>query len=399
MDVNRNKYKKMQTQKFLPIIFILSLLILNSCAQKNNFQGSLIDDNKSNLNFNGSYKIGVMLALTGDAATYGLPEQQSIKIAADEINSKGGINGKKLEMIYEDGKCNPKDGNAAAQKLINIDKVKVIIGGSCSGETLGASPIAESNKVILISPSSTSPDITKAGDFIFRVAPSDAKAGIVASDYAFNELKSRKAALITEAADYPQGIRKVFKENFAKLGGQIVADETYNPEDTDFRTQVTKAKAASPDVIYLLPQTPAKGVLLIKQLKEAGVSAKLLSAEVLTGRSTVAESGKDMEGLVGIEQKFDDKNPKAANLLAKYKAAKAEDAPFPGYMAGVYDIAYLLEDAIVKNGYDAEKIKGYLYAVKDYNGAVGKLTLDENGDPVMEYSILQIKNGNLVPIK
>src|SRR3989344_6415480 len=111
-------------------ILSISLLLLG-CSQ-NQIQGAAVNEQ----NFNGSYKIGVMLALTGDAATYGLPEQQAIKIAADEINSKGGINGKKIEIIYEDGKCNPKDGNAAAQKLINVDKVKVIIGGSCSGETL-----------------------------------------------------------------------------------------------------------------------------------------------------------------------------------------------------------------------------------------------------------------------
>ena len=168
--------------------------------------------------FQGSYKIGVMLPLTGDAAAVGLPEQRGVKIAIDEMNAKGGINGRKLEAIYEDSKCNPKDGNAAAQKLVNIDKVKVIIGGTCSGETLGASPITEANKVILISPSATSPDITKSGDFVFRLAPSDAYAGVVASDYAFKELNAKKAAVVSESTDYAQGLRRVFKENFAKLG-------------------------------------------------------------------------------------------------------------------------------------------------------------------------------------
>ena len=109
--------------------FLIIAFVLTACAQQG-IQGSLIT-NPEQVKFNGSYKIGVMLALTGDAAAYGLPEQQAIKIAIDEINSKGGINGKKLVPIYEDGKCNPKDGNSAAQKLINVDKVKVIIGGSC----------------------------------------------------------------------------------------------------------------------------------------------------------------------------------------------------------------------------------------------------------------------------
>ena len=338
-----------------------------------------------------------MAPLTGDGAAYGLPIQKAIKIAIDEVNAKGGVNGKKLEPIYEDSKCNPKDGNAAAQKLVSVDNVKVIIGGVCSGETLGASPITEANKVLMISPSATSPDITKAGDFVFRVAPSDAYAGVVASDYAFNELNTRKAAIISENTDYAQGLRRVFSENFVKLGGEIVADETYNTEDTDFRTQVTKVKAAAPNVIYIVPQSPPKGILLIKQIGEAGIKAQLVTAEVLIGRNIVAENGEALEGLIGIEQKFDEKGPKAAALLAKYKQQTNEEAPFPGYMAGAYDIVYLLADGIAKNGYDSEALKNYFYAVADYNGAVGKLTIDQNGDPIMEYYVQQVKNGVVVP--
>ncbi len=379
-------------KKTILAILTILLLILTACA----VQQQQVEEQKELV---GTYKIGVMYPLTGDAAAYGLSFQKTTKFAADEINAKGGVNGRKLELIYEDSKCNPKDGNAAAQKLINIDKVKAIVGGACSSETLAAAPLAEQNKVVIISPSSTSPDITKAGDFIFRVAPSDAFAGIVASDYAFNELNARKAAVISETLDYPQGLRRVFKENFVKLGGEIVADETYNPEDTDFRTQVTKVKAASPDVVYLLPQAPAKGVLLVKQLKEAGVNQQLVTAEVIIGRNVVKENGAEMEGLIGVEQKFDEKNPKAAALMTKYREQAKEEPPFPGYMSGAYDIVYLLADAIGKNGYDSEGIRDYLYAVKDYDGTVGKITIDENGDPIMEYSIKQVKNGELVDLK
>ena len=381
------------------IISILTLLvlILSACAVQQPAQ----QVEQKPVQFQGSYKIGVMLPLTGDGAAYGLPEQKGVKIAIEEINAKGGINGRKLEAIYEDSKCNPKDGNAAAQKLVNIDRVKVIVGGACSGETLGASPITEANKVILISPSATNPDVTKAGDFVFRVAPSDAYAGVVASNYAFDELKAKKAALISESTDYAQGLRKVFRENFAKSGGEIAADETYNPEDTDFRTQVTKVKSADPDVIYLVPQAPQKGLLLVKQIKEAGLKQQqLLTAEVIIGqRDMIKENAADFEGLIGVEQKFDDKNPKAAALLAKYRQETKEDAQFPQFVSSSYDIVYLLADAIGRYGYDSEKIRDYLYAVKDYDGAVGKVTIDENGDPIMDYSVKQARNGELVVLK
>lgn len=376
-------------------IFTLFVLILSACSIQ---QQPEQKTQEAKPQLQGSYKIGIMMPLTGDAAAYGLAEGRGIKIALDEINSKG-VNGKKLEAIYEDSKCNPKDGNAAAQKLINVDEVKVIIGGACSGETLGAAPIAESNKVILISPTASSPDVTKAGDFIFRTYPSDAYAGVVASNYAYNDLKSRKAALITETTDYAQGLRRVFKENFAKLNGQIAADETYNPDDTDFRTQVTKVKSTDADIVYIVPQTPVKGILLLKQIKELGLKQTLLTAEVLIGKKVVVDNGADLEGMTGIDLKFDEKSPKAAALLAKYKQTSGEDPEFPSFIATAYDAVHLIADAIAKNGYDSEKIRDYLYAVKDYDGAAGKITMDQNGDPIMEYSVKQVKNGQLVILK
>lgn len=385
-------------KKILLSLLMISVLILSACAQQ---QAQAPSGEKAmQKELQGSYKIGVMYPLTGDGAAYGIPLQRTTKFAADEINAKGGVNGKKIELIYEDSKCNPTGGNAAAQKLINIDKVKIIIGGVCSGETLGAAPLANDNKVVIVSPSSTSPDITtKGGDFVFRLAPSDAYAGVVAAEYAYKDLKAKKAAVVSEATDYSQGLRKVFKEKFAEFGGEIVADETYNPEDTDFRTQVTKVKAAAPDIVYVVPQTKAKGVLLVKQLKEAGIKQQLLTAEVMIGRDVIKENAADVDGMIGIEQKFDDKGAKAAPVLAKYKAEAKEEAPFPAYMSAAYDIVYLISDAIAKNGYDGEKIRDYLYAVKNYDGAVGKVSLDQNGDVILDFSVKQVKNGQLVTLE
>ena len=388
----------MKKAPLVTIVMVFLIAILLTACSPQQPQEKKVEEKKE-IESKGTYKIGVMYPLSGDGAAYGLPIQKATKIAFDEINDKGGIGGKKIDVVYEDSKCNPKDGNAAAQKLVNLDKVKVIIGGVCSGETLGASPITEANNVILISPSATSPDITKAGDFVFRVAPSDAYAGVVSSEYAFNELQSKKAAIISETTDYAQGLRKVFKENFVKLGGQIVSDETYNPEDTDFRTQITKVKSTNPDIIFVVPQAPAKGILLVKQIKEAGVKQQLLTAEVLTGRNVVKENADTLEGLIGVEQKLDEKAPKTAALLAKYTQQTKEEPPFPAYMAGAYDIVYLIAEAIEKNGYDSEKIRDFLYNIRDYDGAVGKLTIDENGEPILAFNVKQVKKGKLEILK
>ncbi|KHO44953.1 MAG: branched-chain amino acid transport system substrate-binding protein [archaeon GW2011_AR3] len=343
-------------------------------------------------------KLGLMLPLSGDATAYGNPIRTAAFIAADEINAKGGINGKMIEFVTEDSKCSPKDGASAAQKLVNVDKVKVIIGGACSGETLGAAPITEAAKVILISPSATSPDITAAGDYVFRIAPSDAFAGEVAAKYASDDLGRSKAVVFSETTDYAQGLRKVFKENFELLGGAVVADETFSSEDTDMRTQVLKAKNANPDVIYIVAQTPAKATLLLKQLKESGMEQEIVASEVLLGRDFIAENSELIEGAIGIEPKVDDTSPTTAALFAKYKEQTGEEVPWPQFVAGVYDAVYLVSDAISLYGEDTDKIRDNLYSVKDYNGAIGKLTFDENGDPLLPYSVKKITGGKAVEI-
>ncbi len=341
--------------------------------------------------------LGAMFPLTGDGAAYGEPFSRQMQLAVDEINAAGGIDGKMIEIKLEDSKCNPKDGATAAQKLIEVDKVKVIFGGACSGETLGAAPIAEENKVVLISPSATSPKITEAGDYIFRTAPSDAYAGKVAAEKAL-AMGFKKAAIINENSDYAQGLRDTFATVFAEQGGQIVASESYNPDDSDFKTQILKVAREKPDVVYIVPQAPPKGIILIKQLKELKVDAQLMTAEVLIGEVVVKEHGAEMEGLIGVEAKFDENGALAKQALDAYRA-KYGDPAFGFYQAAMRDAVYLVVDAIKANGLDSDKIKTALYATKDWDGAIGKLSLDENGEPVLEYSIKQVKSGQLEELK
>ncbi len=341
--------------------------------------------------------LGAMFPLTGDGAAYGEPFSRQMQLAVDEINAAGGIDGKMIEIKLEDSKCNPKDGATAAQKLVDVDKVKVIFGGACSGETLGAAPIVEAAKVVLISPSATSPKLTTAGDYIFRTAPSDAYAGKIAAEKAI-AMGFKKAGIINENSDYAQGLKDTFAVVFAENNGQIVAAESYNPDDSDFKTQILKVAREQPDVIYVVPQTPAKGILLLKQLKELKVTAQLMTGEVLIGEVVVKEHGADMEGLIGVEAKFDENGALAKQALDAYRA-KYGDPAFGFYQAAMRDAVYLVVDAIKANGLDADKIKTALYATKDWDGAIGKLSLDENGEPVLEYSVKQVKNGQLTELQ
>ncbi|MBI2551738.1 ABC transporter substrate-binding protein [Candidatus Uhrbacteria bacterium] len=344
----------------------------------------------------GPIKIGFVAPLTGDGAAYGIPIQRAAELALADINQNGGIGKRQLEVVWEDGKCDPKDATAAAQKLINIDRVSAIFGGVCSSETLAMAPLAEAAKVLVVSPSSTSPDLTAAGEFIFRTAPSDAAAGAIAAKYAYDKMGSRKAAVISETKDYTQGLRQVFTAKFKELGGEVVADETFNTGDTDFRTQILKIKNATPDVIYLLPQTPTPGVLLLQQLTSNGVEAKRLTAEVLLVRSVVDENKAQMEGLIGIEQYFDEQNELWQGFIAAYKTRYSEDPPFPSYQANTYSQFYLLKEAVEKVGLNTEKIRDYFLGLKDWKHTLGTITFDSNGDPVgLPYSIKTIAEGEL----
>jgi len=339
--------------------------------------------------------MGAMLPLTGDAAAYGEPLSRQLMLAVDEINEAGGIDGAMIEIRLEDSKCTPKDGANAANKLINVDGVKVIFGGACSGETLGAAPIAEEAGVLIISPSATSPDVTTAGDYVFRTAPSDAFAAKVAADKAI-EMGFTKAATIHETTDYAQGLQKVFVESFEAGGGKVVVKESFSSEDSDFKTQVLKIKDAEPDVIYVAPQTPAKGILVVKQIKEQGLEQQLFTAELLIGRD-VAKENAELESIIGVEADFDDQGGIASEVLAAY-AEEHGDAPWPFYQSAMRDAVYVVADAIGEHGYDADAIKNALYATKDWEGAVGMLTFDANGDPVLSFRTMKVAQGEVIEL-
>lgn len=344
-------------------------------------------------------KVGVIVPLTGDGAAYGVPVQRAALLAVEEINDAGGIGGQPVEVVWEDGKCEADEATAAAQKLINIDQVKIIFGGVCSSETLAIAPLAETKAVLVISPSATSPDITEAGEFIFRTAPSDAFAGQVAAEYASAKLGKQTAAVISENKDYAQGLRRVFTERFTALGGKVAVDETYNTGATDFTSQIIKIKAAKPDVIYLVPQTPAPGVQMIKQLSAQEVTAQLLTAEVLIGRDIVSENGATMEGLIGIEAYFNEQGERASKFLAAYEQEYKEKPPFPFFMANMHAQFFLIKDGVEKVGLDTAKLRDWLTGLEDWEGTMGTLTLDENGEPLLDYAIKQVKDGKLEDVE
>jgi branched-chain amino acid transport system substrate-binding protein len=339
--------------------------------------------------------IGSIMPLSGDASVYEVPIQQAGLVALEEINNAGGINGKPLKIIFEDSLCTAKGGLSGAQKLISVDGVKVIIGGMCSGETLGAAPIAEENKVILFSPGSGSPDITNSGDYIFRNFPSDATSGskVAKAAVANGDLK---LAIISEQTDYAQAVKKIFKDTFVSEGGNVVVDELFNSDSSDFRTAITKMKNADPDALYVIVQSPARFMILIKQIRELGMEQQLYTNEMVAFQEILDGYSDEIEGAIYAEPLFDETAQESAKFVEKIKSRYGAFTLPPVYLATMYDAVYILKEALEVCGEDADCIKSELYSVRDRIGAAGKLSIDENGDAEFEYILKSIKNGEIV---
>ena len=374
-------------KKILMTIAVLALLIVAGCT-------SVITSQVARDN---TLKIGFIGPLSGDAAAYGLPLQQVVDVAVAEINAQGGVNGMQLEIIYEDGGCDASGATSAAQKLISIDGVKLILGGLCSGETLGAAPVAEQNQVILFSAGSGSPDITQAGEFVFRNFPSDATSASKVARAAVLR-RDTNIAIISEQTDYAQAAKRVFKQTFLAEGGKVVRDESFASDATDFRTQLTKIKSANPDGIYVAAQTPATFGLVLKQMRELGIEQQLYTNEFAAAEDILNQYGDEVEGAIFAEPDFDENSQKARVLLNKLRSKYGElsGALPPVYFATQYDAVYILKEAIEAcGGTNTQCIKSQLYGIQNRLGTAGLLSIDSNGDAQFEYVLKRVRDGEV----
>lgn len=331
-------------------------------------------------------KLGWLGPLTGDVSSVGTVDKQGAELAVKEINEAGGINGRPLEIVYEDGTCDAKTASNAGNKLINIDKVVAIIGGYCSSETLAVAPMAEQNKVIMIAPGATSPAITAAGDYIFRVIPSDSYQGKYAANFAYNTLGKRKAAIVFAKADYTEGLANVFSEEFKKLGGEVLLTESFLQTDRDLKTQLTKVKASLSDFMYFLTYTEA-GIVGFKQAEELGMKKTILGAETFSDLKLVGAKGA--EGAIyttPVSKESEDFKTKFLSYASR--------TDMPVFVSQTYDAVKILAQVMEKAGTDPVKIKDELYKIKEYQGVSGSIGFDSNGDlTTAAYDVMVIKNG------
>jgi len=348
-------------------------------------------------------KVGVNLELSGGVASYGESLENGIDIAVDEINKKGGIKGKKIELVKVDNKSEAAEATNGAIKLTSQDKVTAIIGAATSGNTVAQAQIANDTKTILLTPSGTSPNVTvadngKLNEYVFRTSFIDPFQGIVAANFAAKELKLNNAAIFADSAsDYAKGLAASFKETYEKAGGKVVAEEAYVAKDTDFRATLTRIKAKNPQFIFIPGYYEEVG-LIVKQARELGITVPLMGADGWDSPKLVELAGAEALNNTFITNHYTSGDPDETiqKFVTTYKEKYNGESP-NAFNALGYDTVYLLADAIERaGGTDTAKIKEALENTKDLSRITGKITIDKDHNPIKSATVLEYKDGKQV---
>ena len=330
----------------------------------------------------GPFRIGVMESLTGPGETYGTVANQAKQMAADEINAAGGINGRMLELVVEDSKCGAQDAITAYRKLTDVDGVKIILGTSCSGAMLGAAPLAEEDGVVMFSGLATNPDIAEAGDYIFRTSMNDAQLGIDTGNLLWAD-GIRTLATINEVTDYAEGVRRESVAQFEKRGGQVVGEERYPSDTTDFRSQLTKLINANPDALHVAAQAEFAGGTIVKQARELGFDGPIYSDVVVVGATALEIAGDAATGVKAVTADLDPANNKAKDVLKNFRE-KYGVVTLPWYLGSAYDDVYITAECLKKtdDDQDADGFRDCLYEVT-WSGAIGdNYSFDGKGEVI-----------------
>ncbi|HUZ17827.1 MAG TPA: ABC transporter substrate-binding protein [Spirochaetia bacterium] len=366
--------------------------------------------------------LGFIGPLTGDAANYGKLMTQAIKIAVEERNAKNGIGGMKVNFIAEDSEGKVDKANAGMEKLASVDHVWGLVGAVFSSSSLAIAPKAQAEKIVMISPSSTHKDLISKGDYIFRDVASDALQAQVFGRYVAQVMKIKTVATLYTKNDYSQGLAEGFKQAFEASGGKIVDEETSLQGDKDFKTQLTKIKAANPEAIYL-PNYVAEIEQCLDQVKQLGIKAKILSSDGFSNPEVLSVSGANANGVVFSGPEQSAKSAKTAAFEQTYKT-KWNEAP-DAFSLNSYDAANIIMDAI-QTAYDNASpsdqkalkldrgvIRSAVAKTANYDGVSGTITFDKQTRDVVknigistvenqqfkQLEVYTVQEGNLVKVR
>ncbi len=344
-------------------------------------------------------RIGVFMSLTGSTANFGISSVNGIKMAADEVNKAGGINGKQIQLLVEDDRSDASEAATIVTKFVTQDQVHGILGEVASSRSIAAAPIAQNAKIPMLTPSSTNPEVTKKGDYIFRSCFIDPVQGAAIAQFAAKTLGAKRAAIMVDRKnDYSTGLEKVINEVFTRMGGQIVATQSYQEGDQDFNAQLTSLKGSNPEVIFVPGYYNDVG-LIAKQARDKGINVPLVGGDGWDSAQLYAIGGAALNGsfFTNHYSPFDT-DPKVQKFVNDYKALynSVPDA----LAATAYDAAMIMFDAVKRaNSLEGKAIRDSLAATKDYPGVTGNVTFNENRDAVKPIVMIEIKPGGAYAVR
>jgi branched-chain amino acid transport system substrate-binding protein len=344
----------------------------------------------------GEILVGEYGALTGGQATFGQSTHQAIMLAVDEINAAGGVNNRKIRVITEDDQSKADEAANAVMKLISQNNVVAVLGEVASSSSLAAAPICQNNKVPMITPSSTNPEVTKKGDYIFRMCFLDDYQGQAMARYISQTLGLRRAAvLIDNKSDYSTGLAKFFSEAFVAAGGRIVATQSYAQGDSDFRSQLTAIKAANPEVIFVPGYYNEIGQIAI-QTRDLGMRMPLAGGDGWESPKLIEIGGDALEGCFYSNHYFaGDPSPNVRNFVEKYK--ERYNATPDSLAALAYDAARVLADAMKRAGStEGPALRDAIAQTTGFAGVTGTINLGPDRNPTgKKLVIVEIRNKEL----
>lgn len=346
-------------------------------------------------------KLGVVEELTGPVATFGQHTVNGIKLAVETVNAKGGVKGVgKVALVIEDNKSDAAETANAFNKLITRDRVVGIIGAATSTNTLAAAPIAQRAGIPVITPSGTADKVTTVGDYIFRACFYDSLQGFVMANFAYNDLKLRRVAVMPEiTSDYAMGLVATFRQQFTKLGGKIVADEKWSTGDQDFSAQLTKIKAAKPEAIYV-GSYYADVAQISRQARQLGIDVPFLGGDGYDSPDLFKLGQSAVVGHYFTNHYSPDAPSKtAAAFLKAYKDKYHEDPD--AFAALGYDSVMLFVSAIERaKKAEPKAIRDALAKTKSFKGVTGTISFDDKRNPMKALVVLRVeKDGNTRFIK
>jgi branched-chain amino acid transport system substrate-binding protein len=351
------------------------------------------------LNEEKTIKIGGIFSLTGDWAYGAIPEARFAQIAIDEINVSGGINGKPIEFILEDARTNPVDAISAANKLINIDNVKFILGPDTAPNSAAVIPITNSNKVFTMSATTTAKDVLNDYEYAFRVSPDSRDGGGLIGELAAKKYNLKRMAMIFENSNFDLSWAEDTRDSFEENGGEVLLFEKYNTGSVNLKTVLLKASTLNLDVIYVSGRAPMAVGNILKQIKEQGLfeDTMLIGHAIIMNQNVIEASGSYFpENNFSVEVYAEN-----AELLEKYVSRYKEEPSFIFFFnASMYDAVYMLKEAIEACDEEVTCVKEYFHnEINAWGGEVADWSFNEFGDPLIPtafYKEISIVNGEKI---